>query len=129
MLIPRTFAYANPRQEEKWHDAFRRFLNEWTSFFAYVQRAINGGLTFGDGTSADNVKGTWATFTSNATPDAEFAVNHNLGRAPVGYLVFTRDKAGTLYNGASAWTATQVFLKCNVASVTFKVFFIQDPAE
>lgn len=129
MQIPRTFSFNVPDEQGSWKSAVLRLVSELATFFTYVTRAINKGLTFGNGTDIDNIKGAWATFTSNATPDAEFSVSHNLGRAPVGWLVFTRDKAGVLYLGVSAWTTTQVFLKCNVASVTFKVFFVQDPAE
>jgi hypothetical protein len=56
-------------------------------------------------------------YTSNGTPDTQDTVAHQLGRTPTGFLVINRDKAGVVYKGASAWTSSNIYLKCNVASV------------
>lgn len=80
--------------------------------------------TLGDtsATKAGNFNAQWITFTSDATPDAENTVAHKLERVPTGYLVGQRNKAGVLYNGSTTWTTSNIYLKCDVASVTFRIF-------
>jgi len=58
------------------------------------------------------------------TADTEFAVTHHLGRIPAGFLVTRIDKAGTVYDSATPWTNTTIYLKCSAASavVTLRVF-------
>lgn len=73
----------------------------------------------------ENIAGSFVTFTSSATPDAENTVAHNLGLIPQGYIVVGRDKAGILYNSTTAFTTTNLYLKCNVASVTFSIYIIK----
>ena len=63
-------------------------------------------------------------FTSSATPNAENTVAHNLGRIPLGYFVVCQDKAGSLYKGATAWTKDNIYLKCDIATVVFKIIVI-----
>lgn len=130
MQIPRTFSYRvpddDPKNAKKW---LVNMTSELVTFFAYFIRAINKGITFGDGVSIDNIKGGWVTFTSSATPDQENTVAHNLGAIPVGWIIFTQDKAGSLYLGVTTWDKTNIYVKCNVASVTFKLFLILGPSE
>jgi len=50
--------------------------------------------------------------------DTEFTVLHNLGRAPTNYI-WNVDKAAVVYDSRRAnWDVSQMFLKCNVATVT-----------
>jgi hypothetical protein len=79
--------------------------------------------TLGDTSAikAGNFNGQWITFTSSGTPDAENTIAHKLDRKPTGYLVGQRDKAGVLYNGTTAWTSTNIYLKCDVATVAFRI--------
>lgn len=64
------------------------------------------------------------TFTSSATPDAENAVTHSLGRVPSGFTTTSMNKAASVYMSATPPTATTIYLKVNVAStiVTGTVF-------
>src|SRR5512143_1797638 len=59
--------------------------------------------------------------TFSGTPDTQTTVAHNLGRIPTRYIVTLQDRAGNVYvsggTGATAWDATNIYLKCNVASV------------
>lgn len=77
---------------------------------------LNRGVSF-----TDNVDSVLLTFTSSATPDAQNTVAHTLGKIPTGYIVYSKDKAGDVYLGGTAWTATNIYLKVDVASVAVKV--------
>ena len=80
--------------------------------------------SFGSVGAPDNMAGKMLTGTSDVTPDTEFSVTHNLQVIPIGYLILQRDKAGVFYNGATAWTASKIYLKCNVASVAYTIFVL-----
>lgn len=77
---------------------------------------FDSGISFGD-----NIDSAPVTFTSSGTADAENAVTHHLGRTPVGYLVTYADKPSIVYAGTTAWTATTIYLKANVASVGVRI--------
>ena len=77
--------------------------------------------TAGDGTYASKINGIYQVFTTSATPDAENTIAHELGRVPVGYIVVSVDKAAVLYKGTTAWTSTNIYLKCNVASTAYTI--------
>ena len=81
-----------------------------------LRKIINRGITF-----SDNVNCRLVTFTTSATPDAENTVAHTLGSIPTGYLVYSQDKAGSLYLGTTTWTTTNIYLKCSIASIAYKV--------
>lgn len=90
-----------------------------------------GQIRFGDGDDneiGENVSGQFQQFTSDATPNTEFAVSHTLGAIPIGYIIMGQDKAGSLYQlstTGTSWTSTNVYFKCDVASVTFKIFLLK----
>lgn len=96
-----------------------------------IGRCLNGRVRFGRGTDGDrgeNMMGEFQQFTTSATPDAENTIGHTVGAIPVGLIILWQDKAGSLYQGpttGTAWTSTNIYLKCSVASVTFKVFLVQ----
>ena len=88
------------------------------------------------GTAGENLSGEFVEFTSDATPDTEFTVStatngtfqQSEGTIPVGRIILWQDLAGSLYQSPTSgtnWTSSSVFLKCDVASVTFKVFLIK----
>lgn len=82
-------------------------------------------ISFGDASAAQteeqNIDGAWVLGTTNAAANTEKAFTHQLGRVPIGYQVFSKDKAGDFYDGATAWTDTTIYLKNSTASVTFKI--------
>ena len=95
-----------------------------------IFRALQGRIRFGRGTDGDrgeNIQGEFQQFTTS-TANTEVTLAHTIGAVPVGYIVLWQDKAGSLYQGPStgtAWTSSNVYLKCSIADVTFKIFLIQ----
>lgn len=95
-----------------------------------VAQVINGNVSFGSTTSntddETNIEGWKATGTSPAMADTEFAVSHNLGRTPFGFIVLSVSKNATLYQdpAGTAWDATTVYLKASAASVAYVIFIV-----
>lgn len=80
-----------------------------------LQNQVNGSPFF---------TGVFVSGTS-AGANVEFSVTHNLGRVPQGYIVFFGTLAGSFYQGpttGTAWTTTQIFIKCSTASVGFLLY-------
>lgn len=111
MEIGESIIFPRPRdtQEVELYTLLQRFSND-------LMKILNGGIIF-----SDNVDCSIISFTSSGTPDAENTVAHTLGKIPDGYLICSQDKAGSLYKGASAWTSSNIYLKCNVASVVYTI--------
>lgn len=92
---------------------------------------LQGRVSFGtgvDGIDGQNISGQFQQFTTSATPDAENTIAHTVGSIPTGYIVLWQDIAGTLYQSPTSgtdWTSTNIYLKCNVASVTFLIFLVK----
>lgn len=98
------------------------------SDIASLFTALKGRVRFGsttDGHRGENISGEFQVFTSNATPDTEDTVAHTIGAVPVGYIVLKQDKAGSLYMSGTAWTSSNVYFKCDVASVAFTIFLLK----
>lgn len=121
MKIVRTYTYNE-----------RRPLNEQIRMLqlevAKLYTVLQGRISFGranDGDRGQNLRGEFQQFTSNVSANTEFSVAHTLDATPTGAIVFWQDKAGSLYQGPTTgtnWDADNVYFKCDVASVTFKVF-------
>lgn len=100
-----------------------------------VSQAVNGGLDFGVSTQTNqgpgtaysgNMNGQWANVTAPAGPNTQFAIPHNLNRIPSAYL-FIADRACDLYqlpDTGTAWTQTNIYVKCSVASARLRVFIL-----
>jgi len=114
MRIPRQL-FAGERSED-----LARFLKgAWEE----LARIVNGNLRFGEPSiGPDNIDGAWYSATTPGVADTEFTVTHNLNRVPVGFILFSIDKAGVVYRSATSWTTTQAFLKCNVTSAAVILF-------
>lgn len=101
-------------------------VNESQANFGERERRVPVNVSFGQSTDntdiGQNISGVWVTGTSPATVDTEFAVTVNLGRLPVGFDVKRQNKAASFYDSGTTWTATTVYLKCNVASVAYTLF-------
>lgn len=91
-------------------------FNTMQDFNNRLVAILNRGIKF-----SDNVDCVLITTTTSATPDAENTIAHTLGKLPVGYIVYSQDKSGSLYLGGTAWTSSNIYLKCNVASVAYKI--------
>lgn len=90
-----------------------------------IANAINGALSLGDGSQgarAGNLDAQFLEFTTPSTPNEEFELFHGLRRNAAGYLVVRRNAAAILYDSSiGSWGPESVFLKCNTASVLFKI--------
>lgn len=96
---------------------FDSHLSEELSRYSQdLARVLNAGLKF-----ADNFNAQIKEVTTNGSANTEDAVSHTLGRTPIGFLILNRDKAGIVYDSGTSWTATNIYLKCNVASVAIKI--------
>ena len=88
-------------------------------------RVLAGNVSFGNGSNTNteqNINGVWVTGITPSTPNTLFTVNHVLGKVPVGFDVKRMNASGSIYDGGTAWTATQIFLKSSAASATFTLF-------
>lgn len=98
-----------------------------------VSKAVNGGIDFGASTQtaqgpgtaySGNINGQWANVTAPGGANTEFAIPHNLNRIPSFYF-FNSDVACNLYqlpNTGTAWTQTNIYVKCSAASAKLRVF-------
>lgn len=93
----------------------KRLITVLAAWSQDLKGHLDRGLSFPDNIDAVDIE-----FTSSATPDLENAVAHTLGKIPTGALIYSQDKAGSVYNGTTAFTKTTIYLKCSVASVTIK---------
>jgi hypothetical protein len=120
-------AKISPSYKSEPNDPLSAIDTDLTNLFLFSQGRVRFGGG-GDGDRGENMNGRFQLFTTSATPDAENTVAHEMGSIPVGFLVIHQDKAGSLYQGPTTgtnWDATNAYLKCEVASVTFLVFFLQ----
>lgn len=109
-----------------------RWAREVDNDLKNIVLALQGRIRFGPNNSTinkgENVLGQFITYTTNGTKDTEDTIAHNLGSIPIGYIVVSKDKAGDIYQRAStgtAWSSSNIYLKCSVASVTVSLFLIQ----
>jgi len=70
-----------------------------------IESILNGGITFLDNFQASIVN---VSFTMANT---EMQISHTLGRVPSGYILINASAAMIIYNGGSANTANDIFLK------------------
>jgi hypothetical protein len=100
-----------------------------------VAKAVNGGIDFGNSAQtaqgpgsaySGNMNGQWVNVTTPSTANAQFAIAHNLNRIPSHYHYIT-DNGGVIYqlpNTGTAWTATNIYVKCSTASATLRIFIM-----
>ena len=72
-------------------------------------------------------KGVMEYHNAAGVANTEDTFSHSCGVTPIGYIIVSQDKAGSLFPGHDrvAWTASNIYLKCSVASVTFKLFLLK----
>lgn len=116
---------SNMSTREDTKDQYQKNVdNDIANLFTAMAGRIRLG-TGVDGARGENISGEFQVFTSNATPDSEDTIAHTVGAVPVGYIVLKQNKAGSLYTGSTTWTSSNVYFKCNVASVTFTIFLLK----
>lgn len=91
-------------------------LRSLTDVFASIESILNSGIKF-----QDNVDCKLKSVASHGTPGTEFSLAHTLGKVPVGYIVYGQSAAGSIFDGTTANTATTIYFKSDVATVTFKL--------
>jgi hypothetical protein len=86
-LVDTTIQLDTPPEDDngKWLVKFYKVFNRLWQSMSFV---LNGNVSFGDGTSTDNIQGVWATA---LTVIGNFTVTHNLGKIPVGYFIAGSD--------------------------------------
>lgn len=87
-------------------------------------RVVNGLLEFGNPANGNiNMSGFWVSVNTGAA-NTPFTVTHNLGRIPVGMLVFSVDQPNAVIQSVSvsSWTTVTAQFQCNVASVNLVGF-------
>lgn len=100
-------------------------LFQWLrSFISELAAAVNGNISFGDGTDTDNVFGQWVTVADTGAANTEFAVAHTLGAVPPGFILMVPPASGYVYKGSSSWTTSNVYLKCSAANQAITVFVL-----
>lgn len=122
MRISERLDVSNVGKADDYATLLDRFQQSCERTIRQITQSLNGGLGFGNGTERDNFDGRWFGVTTPATPDTSFVFTHNLGRVPVGFLIFDKDKAGDVYRVSS--TTTTITLRCSVASVALKGFVL-----
>lgn len=101
-----------------------------------LTKIVNGGIDLGistqtgtgsattQATYTGNLNGQWANVTAPGVANTEFAIPHNLNRIPSWYI-FIADRSCNLYqlpNTGTAWTTTNIYLKCDTASAVLRIF-------
>lgn len=87
-----------------------------------------GRIRFGDGADAqqgENIAGEFQVVADTGAADTEFIVAHLLGVVPIGFLVINIDAGGVIYDSGTAWTATNIYLKCSAANAAVTLFLIK----
>lgn len=87
-------------------------------YTAKLGNIINKGVRAADNWDAQTISVTLAT------ANTEQAVAHTLKRIPVGYIVLSMDKVATIYDGTTAWTTTNVYIRSNVNATAVKIILI-----
>jgi hypothetical protein len=110
----------NPNEPKGWYS--------WSvmirKLYEQLARVLNGLVSFGNGTTRDNIDGEWATVVDTGLADTDFTVTHNLLRPPVGFILMTTTLGGVVYKGSVAWTDTTITLKDTVANDSILIFVV-----
>jgi hypothetical protein len=111
-----------------------RIFNLFTEFNKGIDMGVSTQINSNAGANmyTGNVNGAWVNVTAPGAPNTQFAVNHSLvdaqGNPKIpSFFFFISDKSCNLYqlpNTGTAWTTTQVFLKCDVASAVLRIFLL-----
>ena len=69
-------------------------------------------------------KGQIVSLTTHAVAGTEASVTHSLGAPPTYYLVLGQAAAGSLYDGATANTASTFYFKSDATATAFRVLLV-----
>ena len=90
----------------------KELLSAWNE----LSQLLNGGLKFSDNFNSQVIE-----ISDTGSANAENTVAHTLKRVPTGFIVTYIDKAGVVYDSGTAWTNSNIYLKCDVANCNVKV--------
>jgi hypothetical protein len=125
MIITQLFNYNSSKYAPK--DDGRSDNIEIDKDFKKLFALAQGRIRFGPGTSGndgENIFGQWVTFTTS-TADTEVTVPHTCGCVPVGYLTTKINKGGVIYDSGTAWTSTNIYIKCSTATTIVTLFLLK----
>lgn len=97
-------------------------------------KAIQGRLRFGSGTTGfkgENIGGVWLKIITSGTLNAEVGYKHNLESQPMGYIVVSQDKNGSLCGvptgggSNSVWTSGTAYFRSDGTSGNFLIFLLE----
>ena len=109
-----------PSKDHPPQDDFSRDLERGLDhIFGEIAEILNKGILI-----TDNFNAFITTITTDATPGVESGVAHGLKRTPNGYIVLKKDKAAHIYDGATAFDSTNIYVRSDVASVTVTLFVL-----
>jgi hypothetical protein len=91
-------------------------------------RAVNGKLTFGDGSNSSqsgNIDGHTKEVTF-VSANVDYEVPHALGRVPIGIILLDSNADGAVVRGGSqgSWGTERMFVRCNVAGTTARFVIV-----
>jgi hypothetical protein len=93
-------------------------LRDYTAIlFNSIVDIISGNLSF-----ADNHKCKILDYTF-AVADIEYALTHDLGFVPSGYIVVNAAAATSVYNGSAQWTYKYIYVKASIATTVKMIIF------
>lgn len=95
------------------------------NFIEDLYKLINGrNISFGRNVNSgdQNIEGRMVEIANTGAANTQFTVNHNLGYVPSFYDVKYMSLATNIYDGGTAWTDTQIFLKSSTANVRIRIF-------
>jgi hypothetical protein len=111
-----------------------RVFNLCSEFNKGIDLGVSTQTNSNPGSNAytGNLNGAWANVTAPAGPNTEFAVPHSLTNAQgqpkiPSFYWYIADRAARVYqlpNTGTAWTTTNVYLKCDTASAVLRIFVI-----
>jgi len=107
---------------------FRDMLHALDNDVEKLYQLTQGRIRFGtgsDGTKGENIAGEFQVVADTGTANVEFSITHTLGAVPVGYILLKNSVSGSVYNGASAWTDTTIYLKHSGANANITVFILK----
>lgn len=84
------------------------------------QRNVSFGLAVDS--QDQNIQGKMVEVSDTGLANTQFVVTHNLGYVPKFFDIKYRNIACSVYDSGTAWTKTQVFLKCDQPNAHLRIF-------
>jgi hypothetical protein len=109
-----------PEAPLQWHSS-----EHVTKSLQRMYKVLRGNVSYGNlnvNDTARNVDGYPVKVTTPGVANTEFPVSHGLNRIPVGFHVMTKNGATDVYQGVTAWTKTQIFLKATGIGINVTLF-------